>query len=176
MSKIVMLSFLFCVPLFASQTHSQRSFTYIINPIHTDCFFSSDEDGSAELKSHAISDTSSSTRQYYLYFSSNEMGTHNVSVSITPMTQSINGTTIAIPVTISVLDDNFSEVVDDFVFTSEDTGDAVSRDILTVTIGGPETVTSSYAFTYDFGEEGALDLYPAGTYSSTVTLTYSNDR
>lgn len=175
MSKIVMLSFLFCVPLFASQTHSQRSFTYIINPIHTDCFFSSDEDGSEELKSHAISDTSSSTRQYYLYFSSNEMGTHKVSVSITPLVQTVNGTAVAIPVTISVLDDTFSEVVDDFVFTSDNTEDAVSRDILSVSIDGPEAVTSSYAFTYDFGDEGALDLYPAGTYASTVTLTYSNE-
>ena len=174
MSKIVMLSFLFSVPLFASQTHSQRSFTYIINPIHTECCFSSDEDGSAELKSHEIRDTSSSTRQYYLYFSSNEMGTHNVSVSITPMTQSINGTTIAIPVTISVLDDNFSEVAE-FVFTSENKENAVHADILSEPIYGPETVTSSYAFTYDFGEKGALDLYPAGSYSSTVTLTYSND-
>lgn len=76
--------------------------------------------------------------------------------------------------TISVLDDNFSEVAE-FVFTSENKENAVPADILSEPIYGPETVTSSYAFTYDFGEKGALDLYPAGSYSSTVTLTYSND-
>ena len=43
-------------------------------------------------------------------------------------------------------------------------------------IEGAETVNADYAFTYDFGEDGALDAYPAGSYSSTVTLTYSYER
>lgn len=163
------------VPLSATQTHSQRSFTYIINPIHTDCYFSSDSGGENQLDStHAITDTSSSTRQYYLHFSSNEMGTHKVSVSITPLVQTVNGTAVAIPVTISVLDETFSDVAV-FDFDSSNTDESISNEILSAEINGVETVTADYAFTYDFGQEGALDLYPEGTYSSTVTLTYSND-
>ena len=162
-------------PLFAAQTHSQRSFTYIINPIHTDCYFSSDSEGENQLDStHEITDTSSSTRQYYLHFSSNEMGTHNVGVSITPLVQTVNGTAVAIPVTISVLDETFSDVAV-FDFDSSNTDGSISNEILSVEIDGAETVNADYAFTYDFGEDGALDAYPAGSYSSTVTLTYSYD-
>lgn len=163
-------------PLFASQTHSQRSFTYIINPIHTDCYFSSDSEGEEPLGStHEITDTSSSTRQYYLHFSSNEMGTHKVGVSITPLVQTVNGTAVAIPVTISVLDETFSDVAV-FDFDSSNTDGSISNEILSVEIDGAETVNADYAFTYDFGEDGALDAYPAGSYSSTVTLTYSYER
>lgn len=164
-------------PLFATQTHSQRSFTYIINPIHTDCYFSSDSEGENQLDStHEITDTSSSTRQYYLHFSSNEMGTHKVSVSITPLVQTVNGTAVAIPVTISVLDETFSEVAIFNDFGADNTETSFSKEILSTEIIGAETVTDAYAFTYDFGDDGALDAYPAGSYSSTVTLTYSYDR
>lgn len=160
-------------PLFATQTHSQRSFTYIINPIHTDCYFSSDSEGENQLDStHEITDTSSSTRQYYLHFSSNEMGTHKVGVSITPLVQTVNGTAVAIPVTISVLDETFSDVAV-FDFDSSNTDESISKEILKVGINGAQTVTEAYAFTYDFGDDGALDAYPAGSYNSTVTLTYS---
>lgn len=162
-------------PLFATQTHSQRSFRYIINPVHTDCYFSSDSEGEDQLDStHEITDTSSSTRQYYLHFSSNEMGTHKVNVSITPLVQTVNGTAIAIPVTISVLDETFSGVAV-FDFDSSNTDGSISNEILSAEIIGAETVTKNYAFTYDFGDDGALDAYPAGSYSSTVTLTYSYD-
>ena len=139
-------------PFFASQTHSQRSFTYIINPIHTDCYFSSDSEGEKQLGStHEITDTSSSTRQYYLHFSSNEMGTHKVSVSITPLVQTVNGTAVAIPVTISVLDETFSDVAV-FDFDSSNTDESISNEILSAEINGVETVTADYAFTYDFGQ------------------------
>ena len=162
-------------PLFASQTHSQRSFTYIINPIHTDCYFSSDSEGENQLDStHEITDTSSSTRQYYLHFSSTVMGTHKVSVSITPLVQIVTGTAVAIPVTISVLDETFSDVAV-FDFDSSNTDESINNEILSAEIDGAETVSADYAFTYDFGEDGALNLYPEGTYSSTVTLTYSNE-
>lgn len=171
---LVLLLLVSMAPLFAKQTHSQRSFTYIINPLHTDCYFSSDSEGKTQIEStHEITDTSSSKIQYYLHFSSNEMGTHKVSVSITPLVQTVNGTPIAIPVTISVLNEDFSDVAV-FEFESGNTGESISNEILSTEIDGAETVTVDYAFTYDFGEEDVLDAYPAGTYSSTVTLTYSN--
>ena len=149
-------------PLSATQTHSQRSFTYIINPIHTDCYISSDSEGENQLDStHVIADTASSARQYYLHFSSNKRGTHKVSVSITPLVQTVNGTAVAIPVTISVLDETFSDVAV-FIFDSSNTDESISNEIMSAEIDGAETVTADYAFTYDFGEDGTLDLYPEG--------------
>lgn len=91
-------------PASAVMAHSQRTFTYIINPVHTDLYFTTSEGGSA-LDSGAeieITGTSSSTIQYYLHFSSNEMGTHSVTVTVTPLVQTVSGTEVAIPHTDSL--------------------------------------------------------------------------
>ena len=62
-------------------------------------------------------------------------GTHKVSVSITPLVKTVNGTAVAIPVTISVLDETFSDVAV-FDFDSSNTDESISNVILSTEING----------------------------------------
>lgn len=163
-------------PASAVTAHSQRTFTYIINPVHTDLYFTTSKGGSA-LDSGAeieITDTSSSTIQYYLHFSSNEMGTHSVTVTVTPLVQTVSGTEVAIPHTVSVLDvdSGFEDAVDSFNFVSDNTATAITGSLPSVEVTGAQTETRDYAFIYDFGTADLSSL-PAGTFESTATLEYT---
>lgn len=174
MKRILVLLVIFFTAFSANSDinlNSTTNFSYTIRALHTDIWFASSPDSSEEISSpYTITNFDDNLRQFYLNFSSNEIGTHTLSLTVEPLKSEYN---IIIPHIVTVLDDSFNDVAV-FDYRNISPINDTTEDIL-VYVSGASTNEYHYAFLYNFvnNDGNAIDLpsFTAGTYESTITCT-----
>lgn len=176
LSLLLILNLVF---MFAAtgNVHSARTFTYVINPLHTAIYFAGkvNDSEAEEISSYSITDRSPETVQFYLNFTSNEIGTHSLSVSVEPFThESISSVRIPYSLSIIDVDAGFIDAVNGNIVFEKETENAQYADFnQDIYIDGTSVVTRHFGFMYDFHDSDLESLYVAGDYNSTITIYYT---